>query len=26
VVTSGYPINWLSRVKLVLIDGKRVTG
>lgn len=26
VVTSGYPLNWLSRVKLVLIDGKRVAG
>lgn len=26
VVTSGYPLNWLSRVRLVLIDGKPVTG
>jgi len=25
VVTSGYPINWLSRIRLVLIDGKPVT-
>lgn len=25
VVTSGYPLNWLSRVRLVLIDGKQVT-
>ena len=24
VVTSGYPLNFLSRVNLVLIDGKRV--
>lgn len=26
VVTSGYPLNWLSRIRLVLIDGKPVTG
>ena len=26
VVTSGYPLNWLSKVRLVLIDGKVVTG
>ena len=26
VVTSGYPLNWLSRVKLVVIDGKVVSG
>ena len=24
VVTSGYPLNWLSRVRLVVIDGKPV--
>lgn len=24
VVTSGYPLNWLSRVRLVVIDGKIV--
>lgn len=26
LVTSGYPLNWLSKVRLVLIDGKVVTG
>lgn len=25
VVTSGYPLNWLSRVKLVVIDGKPIS-
>ncbi len=25
VVTSGYPLNWLSRINLVVIDGKRIT-
>jgi imidazolonepropionase-like amidohydrolase len=25
VVTSEYPLNWLSRIQLVLIDGKKVT-
>ncbi len=24
VVTSGYPLNWLSRIRLVVIDGKPV--
>lgn len=24
VLTSGYPLNWLSRVKLVMIDGKPI--
>ena len=26
LVTSGYPLNWLSKVRLVLIDGKVVSG
>lgn len=26
LVTSGYPLNWLSKVRLVLIDGKVVNG
>ena len=26
VVTSGHPLDWASRVSLVLIDGKRVSG
>lgn len=26
LVTSGYPLNWLSKVRLVLIDGKVVSA
>lgn len=26
LVTSGYPLNWLSKVRLVLIDGKIVSA